>query len=135
MSIVGIVSIAFGAVAVISRSCAVVAPAAALDWLRKITSTNRPLRIAGITGSTLGGVLVWAGNSDNSGLANFLLVVGWIMVGVCATLMVLFPAAYRAIIQSTVSSNTPEALLFIRWRSVLGIFFGFVLIYFGVRAL
>ena len=95
MSTIGIVSIAFGVVSVVSRSYAAIAPAAALDWLRNITGTNRPLRIAGIVGTSLGGVLVWAGNSDDSGLANFLLVIGWIMVGVCAALMVLFPAAYR----------------------------------------
>ena len=135
MSAVGIVSIAVGVFSVCARFYTLVAPAATLLWLKKITRTNASIRKMGATGLALGGAMIWAGASEETGLAGVLLFFGWAIAGMCTTLLVVFPGGYRAIIDRALSVEESDFLIFLRGRSVVGIIIGALLIYFGARAL
>ena len=72
MSTVGIVSIAIGVIAVAARSTGLVAPAATLTALKRIFSTNARTRILGAFAFAVGAMMIWAGTSDESTLAQIL---------------------------------------------------------------
>lgn len=72
MSAVGIVSIAVGVVTVCGRIPLVVAPAATLRWFKGMIMTNGRIRVLGAFVLLLGATMVWAGASEDSGLAAIL---------------------------------------------------------------
>ncbi len=78
--------------------------------------------------------MVWAGTSEDSGLATFLTVFGWVVLVISAPLMVLFPGVYRAIANPFMPSDTSNFFL---WRCVGlgGTLAGVLIIYFGALAL
>ena len=135
MSPVGIVSIAVGVVALCVRIPTVVKPAASLLWLRRIAGTNGRMRVVGAFMATLGATMVWAGSTDDSPLATFLSVFGWAWLAVFIPAGVLFPAAFRALVNSKLFSAVGADPALMRMRGLLGVLVGVLLIYFGVRAL
>ena len=82
----------------------------------------------------LGAAMVRAGASGDSGLATFLTVLGWGILGVSALLLVLFPAVYRAMANPFLPSDTSGLFLW-RFAGLAGALVGVVIIYFGALAL
>ena len=135
MSEVGVVSIVLGVVVVCSRGALVVAPAATLRWFEGVITTDGRIRVMGAVMMALGAAMVWAGASEHSGLATFLSVVGWAFVGISTLALELFPAAYRAIAEAVLPSDTGAELTGWRLLGLLGVIIGGLLIYFGALAL
>ncbi len=135
MSAVGIVTIAFGAFLVCGRGALLVAPGATLRWFKETIATNGRLRTLGAFMATLGAAMAWAGAAEDSGLATFLTVFGWGIIGVSALLLVLFPGVYLAIADRFLPSDTSGSLLWWRFRGLAGTLAGVLLIYFGALAL
>ena len=132
---VAIVSILLGGVLVCSRGCLLVAPAATLRWFEGIVATNARTRAFGAVVLALGGTMAWAGNSESSGLAAFLLVCGWVIVGIGLVALVLFPGIYRAIAEGMLPASRTGGLAAWRALGLLGVVAGGFFIYFGVLAL
>ena len=135
MNAVGIVSIALGVLTVCSRGCLLAAPAPTLRWFRKLVGTNRGLRSLGSIVLVLGLAMIWAGASEDSGLASVLFFVGFAFVGLSSLLLLLFPGAYRALVNSTMPEDSSGVLSFLRIKGLTGILIGAAFIYFGVHAL
>ena len=135
MSAVGIVTIAFGAFLVCGRGALVVAPGATLRWFKETIASNGRLRTFGAFMATLGAAMAWAGAAEDSGLATFLTVFGWGILGVSALLLVLFPGVYRAIADRFLPSDTSGSLFLWRFRGLAGTLVGVLIVYFGVLAL
>ena len=135
MNAVGIVSIAFGVLMVCSRGYEFVAPAPILRWFRTVVSTNRGLRKLGMLVLVIGLTMIWAGSSEDSGLADVLSFVGFAFVGMSTLLLLLFPSAYRVLVDSMIPEDTSGVLTFLRFKSITGIIIGVLFIYFGVCAL
>jgi len=137
VSEVGVVSIVVGVVVVCGRGALLVAPAASLHWFEGVIATNRGTRALGTFVLTLGAAMVWAGASEQSGLATVLSVVGWVVVGIGALALVLFPGVYRAIAEAVLPSAADADADLIGWRVVglLGVSIGGLLIYYGAVAL
>jgi len=135
MSKVGVVSIVLGVLVVCSRGALLVAPAATLRWFEGLIGTNGRTRALGAVSLALGASMVWAGASEHSGLATILSVGGWAVVGISALALVLFPAAYRAIVEGMLPSDTDADLTGWRVLGLAGVILGGLLIYFGALAL
>lgn len=135
MNVVGIVSILLGALIIISRAQTLVAPASALRWFRNLVSTNRGLRMLGTPILLLGLTMIWAGSTQESGLAEILYVVGFMFVGTSSLLLLLFPGAYRSMVESLIPEDTNGVLNFVRFKGLSGIIIGVLFIYYGAHAL
>ncbi len=134
MSAVGIVTITLGVLVVCGRGALLVAPEATLGCFKETIASNGRLRTLGAFLVTLGAAMAWAGASEDSGLATFLTVFGWAIVGVSAMLLVLFPGVYRAIANPFLPSDTSSLFLW-RFAGLAGMGVGVLIIYFGVLAL
>lgn len=135
MSAVGIVSIAVGALGICSRGPLVVAPAASLRWFEKLISTNGRVRVLGAVMLPLGVAMIWAGSTEDSGLAGLLFMVGLGIVTVCALWLLPFPDAYRALANEILPSDRSGSLIGWRIVGLAVVFAGALLIYFGALAL
>lgn len=135
MNAVGIVSIVLGVLILFSRGPSLVAPARFLAWFRNLVSTNRGLRRLGAPILVLGLTMIWAGASEESGLANVLVIVGFAFVGTSMVLLLLFPSAYRAMIESLIPEDTSGVLNFIRLKGLVGTIIGVFFVYYGALAL
>ncbi len=135
MSAVGIVSITLGVLFVGGRGTLLVAPAATLRWFKKTVASNQRLRTLGAFFVPLGTAMVWAGASEDSGLATFLTVFGWGFLGFSALVLVLFPGIYRAMANRFLPSDTSGSLFLWRFRGLAGTIVGVLIIYFGALAL
>ena len=135
MSAVGVVSIVFGVVVVCSRGPLLVAPAQTLRWLLGVIGTNGSVRALGIVALALGAAMVWAGDSEHSELATILWLAGWAIVGVSTLLLLVFPAVYRAIVESMLPSEADADPTGLRILGLAGVIIGGLLIYFGALAL
>jgi hypothetical protein len=135
MSAVGIVTIALGVLVVCGRVTLLVAPVATLRWFKETNAPNGRLRTLGAFLVTLGAAMAWAGASEDSGLAVFLTIFGWGILGISALLLVLFPGVYRAIADPFLPSDTGGSLFLWRFRGLAGSLIGGLIIYFGALAL
>ena len=135
MSAVGIVSITLGVLFVCGRGTLLVAPAATLRWFKETVASNHRLRTLGASFVPLGAAMVWAGASEDSGLAAFLTVYGWGILGTSVLVLVLFPGVYRAMANRFLPSDTSDSLFLWRFRGLAGTLVGVLIIYFGARAL
>ena len=135
MSTVGIVSIVLGVFAVGIRGPLLVAPAEALRWYKEVIATNNRIRLLGAVTVTLGAAMVWAGASEDTGLATILTLFGLAAVGVSVPLMLLFPGIYRGIASPFLPSDTSGSLFLWRFGGLVGTSLGVLLIYFGALAL
>ncbi len=134
MSAAGIVTIALGVLVVFGRGALLVAPEPSLRWFKETIASNGRLRTLGAFLVTLGAAMAWAGASEDSGLATFLTIFGWGIVGISTLLLVLFPGAYRAIANPFLPSDTSSLLLW-RFAGLAGMAVGVLIIYFGALAL
>ena len=135
MSAVGIVTIALGVLGVCEGGGPLVAPEAYFGWLKETIASNARIRMLGAFVMALGGAMVWAGTSEDSGLATFLTVLGWVMLVISALVLVLFPGVYHTIANPFMPSDTSGSLFLWRVRGLAGILAGVLIIYFGVLAL
>lgn len=106
-----------------------------MRWFKGVISTNGRLRAMGAVMLTLGATLIWAGASEESGLASVLSVVGWALVVIATLALLLFPAAYRAVANSFLPSEPSGSLTAWRIRGLIGVIIGVLLIYFGALSL
>ncbi len=134
MSAVGIVTIALGVLMMCRRVPLLVAPEATLRWFKETIASNGRLRALGGFAVTFGAVMVWAGTSEDSGLATLLTVLGLGFLGVSA-LLVLFPGIYRAIANPVLPSDRSGSLFLWRFGGLAGTLIGVLIIYFGALAL
>jgi hypothetical protein len=100
-----------------------------------MVSSNGRLRLFGAVLLAIGAMLVWAGVSEDTQLAGFITFIGYLFAGASVLVLLIFPGAYRAIVDSIMQKDTDGVLIFVRVRSLLGVVFGLLLIYFGVQAL
>ena len=135
MNAVGIVSIALGVLVVCVRGYSLVAPVPTLRWFRTMSRTNGGLRKLGTFVLLVGLTMIWAGSSEDNGLADVLSFVGFAFVGMSTLLLLLFPSAYRVLVDSMIPEDTSGVLTFLRFKSITGIIIGVLFIYFGVCAL
>ena len=134
MSAVGIVTIALGVLSVCESGAPLVAPEAYFGWLKETIASNARIRMLGAFVMALGGAMVWAGTSEDSGLATFLTVSGWVVLVSSALVLVLFPGVYRAIANPFMPSDTSNFFLW-RCAGLASLPVGVFIIYFGVLAL
>ncbi len=135
MNPVGIVTIALGVLVVCYRGTMLVSPAPILRWFKETVASNGQLRTFGSFLVTLGAAMAWAGASEDSGLATFLTVFGWGLLGLSALALVLFPGIYRAMANAFLPSDTSGRLFWWRFRGLAGTLGGVLVIYFGALAL
>ena len=135
MSAVGIVTIALGVIVVCGRGTLLVAPASTVRWFKETIASNGRLRTLGAFLVPLGAAMAWAGPSEDSGLATFLTVFGWGVLGASTLVLVLFPGIYRAIATPFLPSDASGSLFLWRFRGLAGTLVGVVIIYFGALAL
>jgi hypothetical protein len=131
MSSVGIVCIIFGFLIVISRGLIVVAPATTLRWVKDMISTETRVRTLGLYALVLPALMIWAGASEDTVLANVLLIFGLFYLLVAIPWLVFFPRSYMEFTNSLLPSNL------MGWRvlGLLGAIVGLVLVHFGLGAL
>ena len=135
MNTVGLVSIALGALFIFSRGYCLIAPAPTLRWFRNLVSTNFGVRKMGVIVLAIGITMIWAGSSEDSGLADVLNFVGFAFVGISTLLLLLFPGAYRSLVDSMIPEDTSGVLNFVRFKGLTGVIAGVLLICFGALAL
>lgn len=134
MSVVGIVSLAFGLLIVVSRGLLVLFPAATLRWVEDRIDTESRTRSFGLYTLPVPGLMIWAGASEDSGLAGVLLIFGlFILAGI--PWLVFFPRSYMEFCGAFVPPNASSNLMGWRMLGLLGVVFGTVFIYFGWLAL
>ena len=135
MSVVGIVSITLGVMAVGLRGWLLVDPAATLRWFKGMTGTKGRIRVFGAFALALGATMVWAGGTEAGWLATVLSVGGWVGVVIAALWLVVFPGVYQGTLNAVVPSDLGGKLTGWRLRGLVGVIAGLFLIYFGALAL
>ncbi len=131
MSSVGIVYIVFGSFIVISRGLIVVAPATTLRWVKDMIRTETRVRTLGLYAVVLSALMIWAGASEDTVLANVLLIFGLFYLLFAIPWLVFFPRSYMEFANSLLPSN----LMVWRVLGLLGAIVGLVLVHFGLGAL
>jgi hypothetical protein len=131
MSSAGIVCIVIGSLIVISRGLFVVAPATTLRWVKDMISTETRVRTLGLYALVLPALMIWAGASEDTVLANVLLIFGLFYLLIAIPWLVFFPRSYMEFTNSLLPSN----LMWWRVLGLLGAIVGLVLVYFGLGAL
>ncbi len=131
MSSVGIVCIILGSLIVISRGLVVVSPAATLRWFKDMIRTETRIRTLGVFALTLPALMIWAGASEDTVLAQVLLIFGLFFLLFAIPWLVFFPRSYMELTSSLLPSN----LMGWRLLGLLGAIVGLVLVYFGWGAL
>jgi hypothetical protein len=134
MSSVGSVAIALGVLMMCRRVPLLVAPEATLRWFTETIASNGRLRALGGFAVTFGAAMVWAGTTEDNGLATFLTVFGLGFLGVGALVM-LFPGIYRAIANPVLPSDRSGSRFWWRVGGLTGTLIGVLIIYFGALAL
>ncbi|MBN4046872.1 hypothetical protein JYT90_00985 [bacterium AH-315-P07] len=135
MNAVGIISVEVGALFLIGRVGSLVAPAKFMAMFRSIVSTNTGLRMLGAHILVLGLAMIAAGYLQDSGLATVLFYLGIVFTGMSTFLLLLFPKAYRDMVDTIIPEDTSGVMLFIRFKSLTGVIIAGLFIYFGVQAL
>lgn len=100
-----------------------------------MTETKGRVRVFGAIVLALGVTTVWAGGTEDTGLATVLSVGGWVMVVMAVPLMVVFPGAYQGMLKAVLPSDLSGQLTGWRLRGLAGVIAGLFLIYFGALAL
>lgn len=131
MSSVGIVCIVLGFLIVISRGLIVLAPAVTLRWFKHMIGTETRVRTFGISALALPALLIWAGASEDTLLANVLLIFGLFILLITIPWLVFFPRSFMDFTRALLPSN----LMAWRLLGLSGAMVGLVLIYFGWGAL
>ena len=131
MSSVGIVCIVLGSFIVISRGLIAVSPAATLRWFKDMIKTETRVRTLGLFALTLPALMIWAGASEDTVLAQVLLIFGLFFLLFAIPWLVFFPRSYMELTSSLLPSN----LMGWRLLGLLGAIVGLVLVYFGWDAL
>jgi hypothetical protein len=131
MSSAGIVCIIFGFLIVIYCGLIVVAPAITLRWNKDMISTETRVRTLGLYALVLPALLIWAGASEDSGLANVLLIIGLFYLLVAIPWLVFFPRSYMEFANPLLPSN----LMVWRVLGLLSAIVGLVLVRIGLSAL
>lgn len=134
MSAVGVVSVAFGLIIAISRGLLVVLPAATLRWFAKCIETEARTRLFGVCVLPIPGAMIWAGASEESGLAGVLLIFGVFMLMVIVW-PVVFPRSYMEFCGAFVAHDPSSNLMGWRMIGLVGVAFGMAFIHFGRLAL
>ena len=134
MSAVGIMSIVLGLLIAISRGFLVAFPTATLRWFVNRIQTESRTRLFGICWLPLPGLMIWAGASEDNGLAGVLLIFGLFMPFPIGWL-VLFPRSYMEFCGAFVPPDPSSDLMGWRMLGLLGVVVGAVFIYFGWLAL
>jgi uncharacterized protein YjeT (DUF2065 family) len=135
MSPVGVASIALGIVIFFSRAALMLVPARFLGWFGGVIEKRTGVRIFGLFLLVLGGALMWAGSTQQSGLASILSIFGWWTVGASVIALILFPNIYRELAQALLPMEGEENLPGWRFIGGLGMLVGLALIYYGALAL
>ena len=134
MSATGVVSIVFGVVVILSRGFLVISPRRALEWFEGQIQTERRTRFLGVFVLPLAGLMLWAGASEATGLAEFLRVVGFfVLFG--AFWLILHPRSYKALAEVFLPGDPGGSLLGWRVAGGVGVLVGAALVIFGWRAL
>ena len=131
MSSAGIVCIVFGSFIVIYCGLMVVAPTTTLRWNKDMISTETRVRTLGLYALVLPALMIWAGASEDTVLANVLLIFGLFYLLFAIPWLVFFPRSYMEFANSFLPSN----LMVWRVLGLLGAIVGLVLVRFGLSAL
>jgi hypothetical protein len=133
MDLVHIASTIIGLLIVISRGMLVIVPATMLYGFRHLIRTNTRTRVFGLCLLPLGALLIWAGGTGHSTLAEILVIVGCIFAGATVILMIV-PQAYLLLYDALVPADASGDLFGWRILGVVGVAIGCAFIYFGVFA-
>ncbi len=133
MNAVGVTAITFGIFIICIRGFTLVSPEATVRWFRE------RIRATAVSVLPIGAILVWAGTTGESTLANWLQIFGWLLFAL-GMFLVLSPSAYSSITDALLpgdasAGNKSTILNLLRARAILGIGIGLTLIYFGFLAL
>ena len=131
MSVVGWVTMLLGLLIVASRGPLLVWPARLLGWFQSVVRSEAKTRVLGVCVLGLGGLLIWAGDSETSALATALGVIGWAIVVVGALGLVLFPRVYMGIAEPVLPTDLNAGMFGWRIIGMLGVLLGGRVIWFG----
>lgn len=135
VSSVGIVSIVLGLSIAISRAFLVVAPAATLRWFAERISTEARTRAFGASMLILPAAMIWAGASEDSGLAGVLLIFGLFILFAIVGWLWAFPRSYMEFCGAFLPHDENSSMVGWRVLGLLGVAIGLVFIYYGWLAL
>ena len=135
MSTVGIAAIILGIMIFIGRGALVIGPATTLNWFRKLLAKDLTVRLLGVGLVPLGAAMVWAGGTESTGLANIIVIFGWLIIAISAPLLVLFPAGYRFLADLFMPDDVDGDLAGWRILGILGAAVGLAFIFAGASAL
>ncbi len=135
MNAVGIVCIVFGFIVAVSRGLLLVAPAATLRKFRTLISTTGGTRTLGVFALIIAAAMTWAGASQESGLAYFLLLLGIFTFVACLPALVLFPRAFMALCDGLFPDASRTDLFGWRVIGLLGLVIGSAVVIIGIDAL
>jgi hypothetical protein len=135
MSGVGIASIVLGVIVVCGRLPMVVAPAPTLRWFRRLVSSDSRIRILGACFAPLGAAMVWVGDPADGDLSGVVMFLGFWILGGSLLLLIVFPAAYRSLIEGFMPQEPEGRLIGWRLTGLAGVAIGVILIIAGMRAL
>ena len=110
-------------------------PRKALAALRFVFYTETRTRLLGGVITTLEIPMIWAGLTENSDLAGFLLVFGIFILMITILGLVIFPQAYMGLVESLMPKETDTNLFGWRLLGVVAVIVGTAIFNVGFNAL
>jgi hypothetical protein len=135
MSTAGIVTMFLGALMVATRAPLIFTPRKALAALRFVFYTETRTRLLGGVITTIEIPMIWAGLTENSDLAGFLLVFGIFILMITILVLVIFPQAYMGLVESLMPKETDTNLFGWRLLGVVAVIVGTAIFNVGFNAL
>ena len=137
MSTAGMVAMFLGVLIICLRAPLIIIPRTTLRAFAKVVSTETGTRGLGVLSTLIfSAPMIWAGVAENSGLAEFLLILGIFILAVAVLALVLFPRTYMSIAESFLPPEESDSNLF-GWRllGVVSVIIGGAIFVAGLRAL
>ena len=132
MNRLSVISIIIGIVAIVFRTPFIFTPEAAMKYFsEKVVSNNNRIRLFCLFLLVLGLAMIFAARESGLVIGKIIVVWGIFIAFISIVLMLIFPGAYRQIINyfSTVDSSVLRAIGF------LGVAIGAIFLYFGLVVL
>jgi len=127
MNKLSLVCILGGVFAILTRGPLIFAPEATMRLIRKLTVNNTRVRLLGLFILFFGFALSLAARDSSLAIGQLIFILGFLVAFVSILLLLIFPAAYRQVIDFVSDFDTSV----LRTAGFLGVVFGAFFLYLG----
>lgn len=131
MSELSLVYVAVGVLVIAVRGPLIFAPAATIDFYRRLLATDARVRVIGVAVGAVGLALIAEGRGSGGVATQIPFYFGWFLAVAALFFMLIFPAPYRRLAASVLDFVAGIGSSVSRVAGLIGVLIGALLIYLG----